>query len=135
MSNIVLKTRDRFDLPEGVIYLDGNSLGPLQHAVKDRVAREVAEQWGGKLIAGWNDAGWFDMPVSIGNRIAKGLAFQPHVTKQMRGQTSQFVHGEALVVPHLPPLKHGRSPPPEATRASRSRQYGGGLSRSSRRSP
>lgn len=71
MTDIFQRTRQAFDLPAGVIYLDGNSLGPLQHAVHDRVAREMKDEWGQRLIRGWNESGWVDLPLSVGNRIAR----------------------------------------------------------------
>ncbi len=64
-------TRARFHLPEGVIYLDGNSLGPMPKAAVARVTRTVAEEWGNLLIRGWNEAGWMEQPSRIGNRIAR----------------------------------------------------------------
>ncbi|SFG22119.1 Kynureninase [Palleronia marisminoris] len=63
-------TRALFDLPEGLAYLDGNSLGPLARSVPDRVARAVREEWGRQLIRAWNDAGWMEMPDRLGDRIA-----------------------------------------------------------------
>ncbi|WP_375261612.1 kynureninase [Palleronia sp.] len=63
-------TRALFDVPEGVAYLDGNSLGPLVRSVPDRVARAVREEWGTQLIRAWNDAGWMAMPDRLGDRIA-----------------------------------------------------------------
>ena len=63
-------TRALFDLPEGVIYLDGNSLGPLPKSAAERVARTITDEWGKLLIGGWNRAGWMAMPTRIGNRIA-----------------------------------------------------------------
>ena len=65
------RTRGLFHLPEGVIYLDGNSLGPLPIAAKARVAHMLADEWGGLLIRGWNDAGWMAEPRRIGDRIAR----------------------------------------------------------------
>ena len=62
--------KDLFDLPEGVIYLDGNSLGALPRAVPARVAHVVAQQWGQDLIKSWNSAGWFALPRRVGERIA-----------------------------------------------------------------
>jgi len=62
--------RDLFTLPEGVIYLDGNSLGVLPRATAARVARAVTEEWGQGLIGSWNSAGWFDLPARLGDRIA-----------------------------------------------------------------
>ena len=62
--------RDRFTLPEGVIYLDGNSLGALPTATPARVAQTVEREWGEGLIRSWNDAGWIDAPA----RVAAGIA-------------------------------------------------------------
>ena len=63
--------RDLFQLPEGVIYLDGNSLGVLPKATPTRVAQAVAQEWGKDLIKSWNTAGWFQMPLKVGNKIAR----------------------------------------------------------------
>ena len=65
------KLRDLFQLPEGVIYLDGNSLGVLPKATPARVAQAVAQEWGNDLIKSWNTAGWFQMPMKVGNKIAQ----------------------------------------------------------------
>ena len=62
--------RDLFDLPDGVIYLDGNSLGALPKAVPARLAQVVAGEWGRDLIRSWNSAGWIDLPARVGARIA-----------------------------------------------------------------
>ena len=64
-------TRLRFHLPEGMIYLDGNSLGPLPKTASERAAQMIRDEWGELLIRGWNQAGWMDMPVRLGNRIAQ----------------------------------------------------------------
>ena len=69
MTDVFARTKALFEIPEGVIYLDGNSLGPLAKAAKERLAREVADNWGGQLIRAWNTAGWIDLPARIGNRI------------------------------------------------------------------
>ena len=63
--------RDFFQLPDGIIYLDGNSLGALPKATPARVAAAVANEWGQDLIKSWNSADWFRMPLSVGNKIAK----------------------------------------------------------------
>ena len=62
--------REQFSLPEGVVYLDGNSLGALPRAAAARVAQAVTQEWGTGLIRSWNSAGWFDMPERLGNKIA-----------------------------------------------------------------
>jgi kynureninase len=64
-------TRAAFALPEGVIYLDGNSLGPLPKAAAARVADCVTKEWGGMLITAWNRAGWIDLPRRLGDRIGR----------------------------------------------------------------
>lgn len=61
--------RELFTLPEGVIYLDGNSLGPLPKSAPERVAKAVREEWGEGLIRSWNTAGWFEMPQRLGDKI------------------------------------------------------------------
>lgn len=71
MSTDFTATRALFDLPEGVVYLDGNSLGPLPRAVPERVGRAMREEWGGMLISAWNRAGWMEMPRRVGDRIAR----------------------------------------------------------------
>lgn len=65
--------RERFALPEGVIYLDGNSLGPLPRATAPALADMATRQWGERLIRSWNDSGnggWIDAPQRIAARIA-----------------------------------------------------------------
>lgn len=65
--------RSLFDLPEGTVYLDGNSLGPLPRAVAPRLADVVAREWGRDLISSWNTAGWIDLPRRVGDRVASLL--------------------------------------------------------------
>ena len=62
--------RDQFELPEGVIYLDGNSLGPLSHAARDAAQTCIGDEWGRGLIRSWNTAGWVDLPKRCGRRLA-----------------------------------------------------------------
>ena len=62
--------RDQFDLPAGVIYLDGNSLGARPKAALARAQDVIAREWGKDLIKSWNTAGWFDLPKRLGNRLA-----------------------------------------------------------------
>ncbi|MCL4673248.1 MAG: aminotransferase class V-fold PLP-dependent enzyme, partial [Sphingomonadaceae bacterium] len=70
--------RDRFDLPEGVIYLDGNSLGALPKATPARLEQVVRGEWGSDLIRSWNSAGWIDLPQRVGAKIAPLIGAQPH---------------------------------------------------------
>ena len=73
----LLPLRELFTLPAGVIYLDGNSLGPLPKAAPERIARAVREEWGEGLIRSWNTAGWFDLPRKLGDRIATLIGAEP----------------------------------------------------------
>lgn len=70
------KLRDLFVLPEGVVYLDGNSLGAMPRSAAARVATAVEQEWGQGLIRSWNTAGWFEMPRRIGDRIATWIGAQ-----------------------------------------------------------
>jgi kynureninase len=69
--------RDQFMLPEGVIYVDGNSLGALPRATPARVAAAVQQEWGDGLIRSWNDAGWITLPQRVGDRIGALIGAQP----------------------------------------------------------
>lgn len=69
MSDVLRK--NEFVLPEGVVYLDGNSLGPLPKKVGARVQRMLADEWGDMLIRGWNKAGWMDQPARVGNMVGR----------------------------------------------------------------
>ena len=69
--------RHQFTLPNGVIYLDGNSLGVMPNTAASRVAKAVTEEWGQGLIRSWNSAGWFDMPQRLGNKIAQLIGAGP----------------------------------------------------------
>ena len=62
--------RQQFHIPEGLVYLDGNSLGVLPRATAARVAQVVAQEWGEGLIGSWNAAGWMALPQRIGDKIA-----------------------------------------------------------------
>jgi kynureninase len=68
--------RDRFDLPEGVIYLDGNSLGARPRAALERARDVVGQEWGQGLIRSWNTAGWFALPGRLGDRLAPLIGAQ-----------------------------------------------------------
>ena len=69
--------RDEFVLPEGVIYLDGNSLGALPARTAAHVQHVVAEEWGQGLIRSWNDAGWFDKPRTLGDKVGQLIGAGP----------------------------------------------------------
>lgn len=68
---MTLPKKHLFDLPEGVIYLDGNSLGPLPRGVVEKVQNAVTQEWGQSLIRGWNGCGWMDQPARVGNMVAR----------------------------------------------------------------
>ncbi len=69
--------RDLFDLPDGVVYLAGNSLGALPRAVPDAVDRVVRAQWGHDLVSSWNTHGWWRAPRRVGERIAPLVGAAP----------------------------------------------------------
>jgi len=69
--------RDRFVLPQGVIYLDGNSLGPLTKAARERVTQTVEAEWGEGLIRSWNTANWIDLPATVAAKIAPLIGAAP----------------------------------------------------------
>jgi kynureninase len=70
-------TRERFVLPEGVIYLDGNSLGALPKSASDRLTDVVRQQWGEDLITSWNKHGWIEWPKRIAARLAPIVGADP----------------------------------------------------------
>lgn len=63
--------KDRFELPPGVIYLDGNSLGAKPRAAAARAAEVIGREWGHDLIRSWNTAGWFEAPSRLGDKLAR----------------------------------------------------------------
>jgi len=69
-------TKAMFHLPDGMVYLDGNSLGPLPHAVAGRVAQTVTDEWGDMLITGWNKAGWMGQPTALADRVGRLIGAQ-----------------------------------------------------------
>lgn len=69
MANILKK--DKFILPHGVIYLDGNSLGPMPKTVPARLAGVMHEEWAQMLIRGWNQAGWMAQPSRVGDAVGR----------------------------------------------------------------
>ena len=90
--------RERFALPHGVIYLDGNSLGPLPKATADVLDDVVRRQWGHDLITSWNKHGWVDLPQRLGAKIARLIGAHPHeviVAEFDLGQSVQAGRGGA----------------------------------------
>lgn len=72
----MLPRKDLFDIPEGVIYLDGNSLGAMPKAAQARASQVITQEWGKELIKAWNTADWMALPQKVGDRIA-GLIGAP----------------------------------------------------------
>ncbi len=71
MTASTLPKKHAFDLPQGMIYLDGNSLGPLPKAVPAALAAVVTDQWGANLIKGWNVNDWMGQPMRVGNMVGR----------------------------------------------------------------
>ena len=69
--------KDCFDIPEGLVYLDGNSLGPPAIATAKRVDKTVNDEWQQLLIKGWNEAGWYMQPRTLADRIAPLIGAAP----------------------------------------------------------
>ena len=70
--------RDAFDLPSGVIYLDGNSLGPPPRAAHEWLARVARHEWGEGLVRSWNSAAWIEAPLRVGGKIAQLIGAKPN---------------------------------------------------------
>lgn len=81
-------TKAMFHLPEDIIYLDGNSLGPLPKAAPERVNQMMSDEWGEMLITGWNKAGWFAQPMTVGDRVGRLIG----------AETGHVVMGETLSI-------------------------------------
>ena len=69
--------KQHFDIPEGIVYLDGNSLGPPVTATAQRVDQTINAEWRKLLIKGWNEAGWYMQPRTLGDRIAPLIGAAP----------------------------------------------------------
>ena len=94
-----LPRKDLFSLPEGIIYLDGNSLGPLPRAVPGRVADVMAQEWGEELIRAWNSCGWMQQPLSTGDRIARLVGADPGTIVTAAAVYSEVKYAFAFEVP------------------------------------
>jgi kynureninase len=69
--------RDKFFLPRGIIYLDGNSLGALPRVTRRRLNEVIQQEWGERLIRSWNESGWIEAPQRVGDKIARLIGAQP----------------------------------------------------------
>jgi len=76
-SDPLARFADAFALPKGVIYLDGNSLGPPPRAAQARLAEAARVEWGEGLIRSWNTAGWIEAPLRVGGKIAQLIGAKP----------------------------------------------------------
>ncbi|WP_029287056.1 kynureninase [Cellulomonas sp. HZM] len=94
--------RDRFDLPDGVVYLDGNSLGALPRGVAERVRDVVEREWGRDLIASWNTHDWWDAPLRVGDRVGRLVGAAPGqvvVGESTSVRLHQALHAAAAMRP------------------------------------
>ncbi|MBV7483090.1 kynureninase [Bordetella sp. BOR01] len=69
--------KQQFELPPGVIYMDGNSLGVLPRTAAARSAAVIGQEWGNGLIRSWNTAGWFDLPARLGDKLGQLIGAGP----------------------------------------------------------
>ncbi len=83
-----VKTKSLFHLPEGLVYLDGNSLGPLPVNAQQRVSDVMQNEWGDQLIRGWNNCGWMQQPEQTGDRLGRLLG----------AETGTVVMGDTLSI-------------------------------------
>ena len=97
--------RDRFVLPPGVIYLDGNSLGPLPRATPSRIADLIQHEWGNGLIRSWNDAGWIDLANRVASTIGQ-LVGAPPGSVVVADSTSVNLFKMLATALHLRPARH-----------------------------
>ncbi len=101
------KFRDRFALPDGIIYLDGNSLGALPKESIERTSNVVLQQWGNSLIRSWNDHGWIEAPQRIGAKIAPLIGAKPNeviVTDSVTVNLFKLIVAAARLSPDRPVL-------------------------------
>ncbi len=76
-QDLLAPLRELFDLPEDLIYLDGNSLGAMPKTTAARVRQVIQGEWGQDLIQSWNKAGWMDLPRRVGDKIARLVGVGP----------------------------------------------------------
>lgn len=70
-------TKKLFQIPDGMIYLEGNSLGPMPKPALARANRVISDEWASQLIRAWNSANWFTLPSRVGARIAPLIGATP----------------------------------------------------------
>ncbi len=76
-ADLLTRFRGEFDLPEGVLYFDGNSLGALPRATSARVSQAIGREWGQDLIGSWNSHDWINLPSRVGDKIAHCIGATP----------------------------------------------------------
>ena len=76
-ADVLAPLRDQFLIPADTLYLDGNSLGAMPKATASRVAQVISQEWGQGLIRSWNDAGWFELPQRLGDKLAQLIGAKP----------------------------------------------------------
>lgn len=76
-ADALASLRDEFVLDDAVLYLDGNSLGPVTRSTQRRVTEVIEHEWASGLVRSWNAAGWMDMPTRLGDRVAPLIGAQP----------------------------------------------------------
>ena len=99
--------RDRFLLPQDLIYLDGNSLGALPRATVHRQQEVVGVEWGQSLIRSWNEHGWIDAPQRVGARIAPLIGARPNeviVADSVSVNLFKLITAAAALAPERPVL-------------------------------
>jgi kynureninase len=79
-SDPLAHLRERFLIPDGIVYMNGNSLGPLTRDAERRMRKVVSEEWGRELIRGWNSAGWYELPWRVGDKIGRLIGAAPGET-------------------------------------------------------
>ena len=104
--------RDRFRIPDGLIYLDGNSLGPLPKNAAARIAETVERQWGEDLITSWTRHGWIDWPLEVAAKLAPIVGASPDELLiadstsvslfKLIGAAFQAQHGRRVILTETP---------------------------------
>jgi kynureninase len=79
-SDPLAQFQQRFLIPDGIIYMNGNSLGPLTRDAQLRMDKVVNDEWGRELIRGWNSAGWYELPWRVGDKIGQLAGAAPGET-------------------------------------------------------